>query len=64
MNTRTYATIAALAAVALMVGAFVLPATVPVAYADSTHVKVQQKNNCHQKNSDFSTQFCDNVIIS
>jgi hypothetical protein len=52
---------AALAAMALMVGAFTLPATLPVAYADSTQVKVQQKNNCYQKGSFASAQTCDNI---
>jgi hypothetical protein len=38
---------AALAAMALMVGAFALPATVPVAYADSTHTKTSVHDNTH-----------------
>ena len=42
MNTKAYVAMAALAAVALLIGGFALPATVSVAYADSNQVKVNQ----------------------
>jgi hypothetical protein len=62
MNTKAYVAMAALAAMALMVGAFVLPAT--VAYADSAQVKTNIHNNqkCSNKGGDFSTNNCSNSI--
>ena len=55
MNIKIYLVIATLAAMALLVGAFALPATVSVAYADSNHVKVNQ----HTKTG--TNNFCNNA---
>jgi hypothetical protein len=48
MTMKTYAAIAALAAIALLIGAFALPATVSDAYAQKTKVTInqEQSNQC------------------
>jgi Flp pilus assembly pilin Flp len=48
MTMKTYAAIAALAAIALLIGAFALPATVSEAYAQNTKFIFKQElsNRC------------------
>lgn len=57
-------TIAALATTAALLLA--LAAIIPAAFADSVHIKVSAKNNCHQNDpgddvADANTQTCTNV---
>jgi hypothetical protein len=47
MSTKTYVAIAALAAITFLIGGFTLPATAPVAYADSSQTKTNTHTNTH-----------------
>jgi hypothetical protein len=60
MNTKTYVGIAALAAIALLIGAFTLPATVSVADAQGNKVKV----NAKQSNVCTASEFGGVVVCS
>jgi hypothetical protein len=64
MNTKTYVAIAALAAIALLIGAFTLPGTVSVAEAQGNKVKVnaKQSNDCPASGSGFNAPTCINVL--
>jgi hypothetical protein len=47
MSTKTYVAIALLAAITFLIGGFILSATAPVAYADSSHTQTNTHTNTH-----------------